>query len=124
MSRPAASLLDGTRDGRRHYAAATADLRTRTTSRTSTPGEGASTRIRAPASDARHEDILELKPPLVRGWWAPRVRDLDTVDDLVQEALARHAGQRVGMVPSEGVALAQRQGHHIEVAYADLTLEP
>ena len=53
----------------------------------------------------------------------PRVRDPDTVDDLVQEALARHAGQRVGMAPSEGVALAQRQGHHIEVAYADLALE-
>jgi RNA polymerase sigma factor (sigma-70 family) len=32
--------------------------------------------------------------------------------------------QRVGMVPSEGAALAQRQGHHIEVAYADITLEP
>ena len=30
----------------------------------------------------------------------------------------------VGMVPSEGAALAQRQGHHIEVAYADITLEP
>jgi hypothetical protein len=30
--------------------------------------------------------------------------------------------QRVGMVPSEGAALAQRQGHHIEVAYADVTL--
>jgi hypothetical protein len=32
--------------------------------------------------------------------------------------------QRVGMVPQEGVALAGRQGHHIEVAYADITLEP
>jgi hypothetical protein len=32
--------------------------------------------------------------------------------------------QRVGMVPSEGAALGQRQGHHIEVAYADITLEP
>ena len=32
--------------------------------------------------------------------------------------------QRVGMVPSDGAALAQRQGHHIEVAYADITLEP
>jgi hypothetical protein len=27
-------------------------------------------------------------------------------------------------VPSEGAALAGRQGHHIEVAYADITLEP
>ena len=32
--------------------------------------------------------------------------------------------QRVGMVSSEGAALARRQGHHIEVAYADITLEP
>jgi hypothetical protein len=63
-----------------------------------------------------------------------RVRDLDTVDDLDQEVLANFSGrlvpnppgfaQRVGMVPSEGAALAQRQGHHIEVAYADITLEP
>jgi hypothetical protein len=34
------------------------------------------------------------------------------------------SAQRVGMVPSEGAALAKRQGHHIEVAYADITLEP
>jgi len=27
-------------------------------------------------------------------------------------------------VPEEGAALAGRQGHHIEVAYADVTLEP
>jgi hypothetical protein len=32
--------------------------------------------------------------------------------------------QRVGMVPEEGAALIERQGHHIEVAYADITLEP
>jgi hypothetical protein len=32
--------------------------------------------------------------------------------------------RRVGMVPSEGAALAQRQGHHIRVAYAAITLEP
>ena len=32
--------------------------------------------------------------------------------------------ERVGMVPSEGAALAGRQAHHIEVAYDDLTLEP
>jgi len=28
------------------------------------------------------------------------------------------------MVSSEGAALARRQGHHIEVAYANITLEP
>jgi hypothetical protein len=33
------------------------------------------------------------------------------------------SAQRVGMAPSEGAALAQRQGHHGEVAYADITLE-
>jgi hypothetical protein len=32
--------------------------------------------------------------------------------------------ERVGMVPAEGVALAEGHGHHIEVAYADITLEP
>jgi RNA polymerase sigma factor (sigma-70 family) len=32
--------------------------------------------------------------------------------------------QQVGMVPSEGAALVERQGHHIEVAYADIALEP
>ena len=32
--------------------------------------------------------------------------------------------ERVGMVPSEGATLAGRQAHHIEVAYADITLEP
>jgi hypothetical protein len=32
--------------------------------------------------------------------------------------------RRVGMVPAEGAALAARQGYHIEVAYADITLEP
>jgi RNA polymerase sigma factor (sigma-70 family) len=32
--------------------------------------------------------------------------------------------RRAGMVPEEGAALAGRQGHHIEVAYADITLEP
>ena len=45
-------------------------------------------RIRAPASDARHQDILELEP-LLRRVVGTRVRDPDTVDDLVQEALAR-----------------------------------
>jgi hypothetical protein len=29
-----------------------------------------------------------------------------------------------GIVPAEGAALVERQGHHIEVAYADITLEP
>jgi hypothetical protein len=28
------------------------------------------------------------------------------------------------MVASEGAALVKRQGHHIEVDYADITLEP
>ena len=32
--------------------------------------------------------------------------------------------ERIGMVPEEGAALTGRQGHHIEVAYADITLEP
>jgi hypothetical protein len=32
--------------------------------------------------------------------------------------------QRVGMVPEEGAALVERQGHHIEVAYADIALQP
>jgi RNA polymerase sigma factor (sigma-70 family) len=45
-------------------------------------------RIRAPANDARHQDILELEP-LLRRVVGARVRDPDTVDDLVQEALAR-----------------------------------
>jgi hypothetical protein len=45
-------------------------------------------RLRTPVSGARHEDILELEP-LLRRVVGARVRDLDTVDDLVQEALAR-----------------------------------
>ena len=45
-------------------------------------------RLRAPVGDARHEDILELEP-LLRRVVGARVRDPDTVDDLVQEALAR-----------------------------------
>jgi hypothetical protein len=32
--------------------------------------------------------------------------------------------QRVGMVPAEGAALAQHQGHHLEVATPTSTLEP
>jgi hypothetical protein len=30
----------------------------------------------------------------------------------------------VGIVPVEGEALAERQAHHLEVAYAGITLEP
>ena len=45
-------------------------------------------RLRTSATDARHEDILELEP-LLRRVVGARVRDPDTVDDLVQEALAR-----------------------------------
>jgi RNA polymerase sigma factor (sigma-70 family) len=45
-------------------------------------------RFRAPAADARDQDILELEP-LLRRVVGARVRDPDTVDDLVQEALAR-----------------------------------
>ena len=32
--------------------------------------------------------------------------------------------ERIGMIPAEGAALSGRQGHHIEVAYGDITLEP
>ena len=45
-------------------------------------------RLRASATEARHEDILELEP-LLRRVVGARVRDRDTVDDLVQEALAQ-----------------------------------
>jgi len=45
-------------------------------------------RFRASPATAGHEDILELEP-LLRRVVAARVRDPDTVDDLVQEALAR-----------------------------------
>jgi RNA polymerase sigma factor (sigma-70 family) len=31
--------------------------------------------------------------------------------------------QQVGMLPGEGAALVERQGHHIEVAYTDIALE-
>ncbi|HEY4728610.1 MAG TPA: sigma factor, partial [Actinomycetes bacterium] len=47
-----------------------------------------SVRLRTPVSGARHEDILELEA-LLRRVVRARVRDPDTVDDLVQEALAR-----------------------------------
>jgi hypothetical protein len=32
--------------------------------------------------------------------------------------------RQMGMVATEGAALVGRQGHHIEVAYADITMEP
>jgi RNA polymerase sigma factor (sigma-70 family) len=58
-------------------------------------------RFRAPATDARHEDILELEP-LLRRVVGARVRDPDTVDDLVQEALARVIAAR-GRLDDEAV---------------------
>jgi RNA polymerase sigma factor (sigma-70 family) len=59
-------------------------------------------RLRKPVSGARHEDILELEP-LLRRVVGARVRDLDTVDDLVQEALARVIAVR-GRLDDEAVA--------------------
>jgi RNA polymerase sigma factor (sigma-70 family) len=59
-------------------------------------------RFRAPAADAEHQDILELEPMLRRVVGA-RVRDPDTVDDLVQEALARVIAVR-GRLDDEAVA--------------------
>jgi RNA polymerase sigma factor (sigma-70 family) len=59
-------------------------------------------RLRAPVSDARHQDILELEP-LLRRVVGARVRDPDTVDDLVQEALARVIAVR-GRLDDEAVA--------------------
>src|SRR5918999_876539 len=60
-------------------------------------------RFRAPAAaKAGHEDILELEP-LLRRVVAARVRDPDTVDDLVQEALARVIAVR-GRLDDEAVA--------------------
>jgi RNA polymerase sigma factor (sigma-70 family) len=59
-------------------------------------------RFRAPAAQAGHEDILELEP-LLRRVVAGRVRDPDTVDDLVQEALARVIAVR-GRLDDEAVA--------------------
>jgi RNA polymerase sigma factor (sigma-70 family) len=58
-------------------------------------------RTRAPASDARHQDILELQQ-LLRRVVGARVRDPDTVDDLVQEALARVIAAR-GRLDDEAV---------------------
>jgi RNA polymerase sigma factor (sigma-70 family) len=59
-------------------------------------------RLRAPVSDARHQDILELEP-LLRRVVGARVRDPDTVDDLVQEALARVIAVR-GRLDDEALA--------------------
>src|ERR687895_400204 len=60
-------------------------------------------RFRAPAAaKAGHEDILELEP-LLRRVVAARVRDPDTIDDLVQEALARVIAVR-GRLDDEAVA--------------------
>ncbi|HEX2158677.1 MAG TPA: sigma-70 family RNA polymerase sigma factor, partial [Actinomycetes bacterium] len=58
-------------------------------------------RLRASTTDARHEDILELEP-LLRRVVGARVRDPDTVDDLVQEALARVIAVR-GRLDDEAV---------------------
>jgi RNA polymerase sigma factor (sigma-70 family) len=59
-------------------------------------------RSRTPVADPRHQDILELEPMLRRVVGA-RVRDPDTVDDLVQEALARVIAVR-GRLDDEAVA--------------------
>jgi RNA polymerase sigma factor (sigma-70 family) len=59
-------------------------------------------RFRAPATEAGHEDILELEP-LLRRVVGARVRNPDTVDDLVQEALARVIAVR-GRLDDEAVA--------------------
>jgi RNA polymerase sigma factor (sigma-70 family) len=59
-------------------------------------------RFRAPASEARQEAILDLEP-LLRRVVGARVRDPDTVDDLVQEALARVLAVR-GRLDDEAVA--------------------
>jgi RNA polymerase sigma factor (sigma-70 family) len=58
-------------------------------------------RLRAPAADARDQDILELEP-LLRRVVGARARDPDTVDDLVQEALARVIAVR-GRLDDEAV---------------------
>jgi RNA polymerase sigma factor (sigma-70 family) len=58
-------------------------------------------RLRASTTEARHEDILELEP-LLRRVVGARVGDPDTVDDLVQEALARVIAVR-GRLDDEAV---------------------
>ena len=59
-------------------------------------------RLRTPVSGARHEDILELEP-LLRRVVGARVRDPDTVDGLVQEALARVIAVR-GRLEDEAIS--------------------
>src|SRR5918997_1071620 len=63
--------------------------------------KGPTMRLRASTTDARHDDILELEP-LLRRVVGARVRDPDTVDDLVQEALARVIAVR-GRLDDEAV---------------------
>jgi RNA polymerase sigma factor (sigma-70 family) len=58
-------------------------------------------RIRAAAAEARDQDILELEP-LLRRVVGARVHDPDTVDDLVQETLARVIAVR-GRLDDEAV---------------------
>jgi RNA polymerase sigma factor (sigma-70 family) len=58
-------------------------------------------RFRASVARAEHDDILELEP-LLRRVVAARVHDPDTVDDLVQEALARVIAVR-GRLDDEAV---------------------
>jgi RNA polymerase sigma factor (sigma-70 family) len=65
-------------------------------------------RFQAPAADARDQDILELEP-LLRRVVSARVRDPDTVDDLVQEALARV------------IAVRGRLDHEALIPYAIVT---
>jgi RNA polymerase sigma factor (sigma-70 family) len=58
-------------------------------------------RFRAPANDRRNQELTELEP-LLRRVVEARVRDPDTVDDLVQEALARVIAVR-GRLDDEAV---------------------
>src|SRR5215216_3939423 len=60
-----------------------------------------SMRFRAPATDRRDEEVTVLES-LLRRVVGARVRDPDTVDDLVQEALARVIAVR-GRLDDEAV---------------------
>jgi serine/threonine-protein kinase RsbT len=51
-----------------------------------------------PASELQHDDVVELMP-LLRRVIAARVRDVDLVEDLVQEALARVMAARRRLEP-------------------------
>src|SRR5215218_3704874 len=90
MQRATAPCITHRRAGQKH------DDKTGHLSRT-----GASMRIRAAAAEARDQDILELEP-LLRRVVGARVCDPDTVDDLVQEALARVIAVR-GRLDDEAV---------------------